>query len=232
MPPLFCSSPPRRQLQFGSCVLSVVAAVLIRPTRLDAAPVYPISSSSLTPASAAGSFNGNVLSSGQHNIVIQRLAGPFPNTNRDYLRVTLESLDLVNGETTFSFGAYGEYYDVQFPSSPARTVIPNSSRQPTPGVRVPNPLFYLAYTQRSEKVYPFEGYNFRYGWLQLELKAPLRSIDPINASDDLILLGGAVTDDPRGIVVGQYRTVPEPSAGSLMAAAATAGLVWRRRRFW
>jgi hypothetical protein len=124
----------------------------------------------------------------------------------------------VNSESWF-LANQGDY----FPGAGGFTEIPYRVVQnpPSPAV-IPSEIFYVAFVW---------DYNFFggtgsevYGWAKLQAAPPLPPSpgNPFGAfNPDLILLASAMTTDARGIVVGEYRVVPEPAS----LACASVGLL-------
>jgi len=171
-----------------------------------------------------------------HNVFMQRHDGgpwdpldvfdPFDPPYVDRIRVVAESLGLPNGSTFWSFAESGTRYNATSSWQLAGQTIPNlSGGTPDPPVRgapVFSEIFTLAFTVQWEDYFSGGGYEYLYGWVQLQLDPPLRNPFNPDGSNDLILLGGAYTNDPRGIVVGgEYRVVPEPTSGVLAGFTAS-----------
>lgn len=231
-------SPPQTPLSLG---LAALAFMWFQPT--TARSQLFVDHVALTKASEIFDPSlGNrllLLPVANHEVSVLRVGPPeyaLPG-GTDFLYVAFPSLDLTGGES-WALADYGTYLGANAPADPsALTAVPwFDPADPTvpvpvnPPVPVPGDSFYLTYALWNEPDPnpPFSQYR-AWGWVHLQLAPDLPGGD---RSDDLILLGSASTTDPRGIVVGQYRIVPEPATVLLAGAAAivaAAGRSLRRR---
>jgi hypothetical protein len=108
-------------------------------------------------------------------------------------------------------------------------------QNPPPPAIIPSEVFYVAFAWDYNFTTP--SGNEVYGWAKLQVAPPLPPSpgNPLGSfNPDLILLASATTTDDRGIVVGEYRVVPEPaslacaSVGLLGLSLARRGLTARR----
>lgn len=185
----------------------------------------------LTPQSSNANpepFFGNWFSTFEHGSgLIRAEVDAFPPVSAPYggLLKGTGSLD-VNGESWF-IADQGDY----FPGDGGFTEIPylvNVQNPPPPAI-IPSEVFYVAFVWD----YNFFGGpgNEVYGWAKLQAAPPLPPSpgNPLGSfNPDLILLASATTTDDRGIVVGEYRVVPEP-ASLACASAGLLGLLLARR---
>jgi len=169
----------------------------------------------LIPASDGLAFNdhsANLIMVSDHTVFFERLGEPDPYV--DQIRIVGKSIDV---DSLWSFAGGGSNYNA--PSGLDGQRIPEfwaGIDPPVPGAPVPSETFYLAFT-----IYDDSVASYSFGWVQLQLMSPLRSLFNADGSADIVLLGGAYTNDPRGIVVGEYRVVPEPTSGVLAGFTAS-----------
>lgn len=209
--------------QYARChrALFVVSALLA------AVHAGAASGFTLIPASESWAWQDkkvNIVSSGIHNVFVERYQGP---QSKDYLRIVGVSLDL-NGPTTWSLASYGDRH--RYDAWSGKTVIPHymPGGPHGAGVPVPGETFYVAVTESQMMVFPpWEDFH-AYGWIHFQLAPPATNPNDPNRSGDLILLDSFFSNDMRGVVVGQHRVVPEPGA-LVLAGTAVIGVMRLRR---
>lgn len=97
---------------------------------------------------------------------------------------------------------------------------------PAPAI-IPSEIFYVAFVWDYNFVTP--SGNEVFGWAKLQALPPATGSPPGTVNPDLVLLASATTTDDRGIIVGEYRVVPEPSSFFTMALGAGLLLSGMRR---
>ncbi len=164
---------------------------------------------------------GNRIGTPYHETSLKRVEvdSPWSTPHGGLLRM-FSSLDLsVEG---WFFAEQGDH----IPGSGNSSQIPYAGvNQPVPsGAPIPSEIFYLGFI--------WSDVHTGYGWAKLQV-AP--SVPPSLGNPqgwrnpDLILLASAITFDVRGIVVGEYRVIPEPNAFAIMAVGATLLMQCKRR---
>jgi hypothetical protein len=215
----------------AACWITTLAILLVGlECRLGMADPVSVNPLQLTPQSSNANpepFTGNWFSTFEHSSgLIRAEVDAFPHPSAPYggLLKGTGSLD-VNHESWF-IADQGDY----FPGAGGFTEIPYITIQnpPAPAV-IPSEVFYVAFVWD----YNFFGGsgNEIYGWAKLQAAAPLPPSpgNPLGSfNPDLILLASATTTDDRGIVVGEYRVVPEP-ASAACASIALIGLLLTAR---
>jgi hypothetical protein len=219
----------------AGCWITTLAFLLVGlECRLGMADPVSVNPLQLTPQSSNPNpepFFGNWFSTFEHSSgLIRAEVDPFPISippvSAPYggLLKGTGSLD-VNHESWF-IADQGDY----FPGAGGFTGIPYFTIQnPPPPAVIPSEVFYVAFVWD----YNFFGGsgNEVYGWAKLQATPPLPPSpgNPLGSfNPDLILLASATTTDDRGIVVGEYRVVPEP-ASLACASAGLLGLLLARR---
>ena len=205
----------------AACWITTLVTFLVglecRQGMADTVSVNPLQ---LTPHSSNANpdpFFGNWFSTFEHASGLIRAEDGLPgSTPYGGLLKGTGSLD-VNYENWF-IADQGDY----FPGDGGFTKIPylvNVQNPPPPAI-IPSEVFYVAFVWD----YNFFGPsgNEVYGWAKLQVAPPLPPSpgNPLGSfNPDLILLASATTTDDRGIVVGEYRVVPEPSSAACASVA-------------
>lgn len=181
----------------------------------------------LTPASESWAWDDkkvNIIANGYHNVFLERYQG---FQSRDYLRIVGVSLDL-NGPTTWSLASHGDRHNLAALSGKIEIPQYMPGGPYGAGVAAPGETFYVAITESNELFGPPWGYGYGYGWIQLQLAPPAANPNDPDRSGDLVLLDGFFSYDKRGVIVGEYRVVPEPAALAVAGTAMIGAMCVRR----
>lgn len=204
----------------ATCWITTLVIFLVGlECRLGMADPVSVDSLFLKPQSSLPanlSIYGNRIGRPYHETSLKRVEDdvPWPESHGGLLQMH-SSLD-VNGES-WAIAEKGDHFSwgggVGIPYVSEREV-------PPPPAVIPSEVFYVAFVW---------GYNFFggtgsevFGWAKLQAAPPLPPSpgNPFGAfNPDLILLASATTTDDRGIVVGEYRVVPEPSSAACACVA-------------
>jgi hypothetical protein len=221
----------------AACWITTLAILLVGlDCRLGMADPVSVDPLQLTPQSSSSNpspFDGNWLYTLERGSGLIRVEAPrFPGSPPyGGLLKGAGTLD-VNRENWF-LANQGDY----FPGAGGTEIPFRVVQNPPPPAVIPSEIFYVAFVW---------DYNFFggtgtevYGWAKLQAAPPLPPSpgNPFGAfNPDLILLASAMTNDARGIVVGEYRVVPEPSSAACACVAllglslTRSGLTTRRRK--
>lgn len=211
----------RRAIHHAIVVL-VLMGLGLHAAMADPVQVDPLSLTSQSSLTGPLATYGNRIGTPYHETSLKRVEGPSPGMapHGGLLRM-FSSLDVQWERWTIA-----EKGD-RFPEGNGEEIpyVNVGDVTPPPAI-IPSEIFYVAFVWDYNFLTP-SGSEV-YGWAKLQAPPPVLGV-PLTANPDLILLASATTNDDRGIIVGEYRVVPEPTAVATMAAG-TALMACRMRR--